>query len=140
MKRRIAILLVICFLVMPMMSCIITSRDIHVEISCDDFMKNPTSIRNDFDIEVGDKVYIELCSNPTTGFEWSYEMTGDVAVKEEDHDYHAPEGNVPGTPGKEQWTFEGTSNGTSEILMAYSQPWEGGVKQDWIYKVTITVK
>ena len=107
MKRSIAVLLVIFFLITPMMSCIITSRDIHVAISCDDFMKNPTSTLNDFEIEVGDKVYIELCSNPTTGFEWSYEMTGDAAVKEEDHDYHAPDGDLPGAPGTEQWTFEG---------------------------------
>jgi predicted secreted protein len=140
MKTRIALLVIIVLLIIPAMSCIITSRDIHVEISCDDFMDHPTSILNEFEIEVGDKVYIELCSNPTTGFEWSYEMTGDVAIKQEDHDYHPADGDVPGAPGKEQWTFEGISSGTSEVLMEYSQPWEGGVKQDWIYKVTITVK
>jgi len=139
MKIRMAALLLIVVLVLPLMSCIVTSRDIHVEISCDDFTKNPNSMRNDFEIEVGDKVYVDLCSNPTTGFEWSYEMSGEV-VKEEDHDFHLPDSDVPGAPGKESWTFEGVSKGNSEILMEYSQPWDGGMKQEWIYRITISVK
>jgi len=118
----------------------VTSRETHVEISCDDFTENPTSILNDFEIEIGDKVYVELCSNPTTGFEWSYEMSGDTAIKEEDHDFHAPEGDVPGASGKEEWTFEGVDEGTTEIFMEYSQPWEGGIKQEWTYRITITVE
>jgi len=140
MKLRIIALSIIILLILPILSCIVTSRDIHVEISCDDFMENPTSMRNEFEIEVGDKVYVELCSNPTTGFEWSYEMSGDMAIKEEDHDFHPPEGDVPGAPGKENWTFEGISKGDSEILMEYSQPWAGGIKKEWTYKITITVK
>ena len=140
MKPRIMSLLLVIVLILAVPSCIVTSHDTYVDISCDDFTENPTSMRNEFEIEVGDKVYIELCSNPTTGFEWSYEMSGDMAVKEEDHDFHSPEDDVPGTPGKEQWTFEGTAKGTTEVFMEYSQPWEDGVKQDWIYRITITVK
>ena len=140
MKLRIIALFIIIVLTFPMLSCIVTSRDTHVEISCDDFMENPTSIRNDFEIEIGDKVYVELCSNPTTGFEWSYEMSGDIAIKEEDHDFHAPEGDVPGAPGNEKWTFEGVDEGTTEIFMEYSQPWDGGIKQEWTYRIAITVE
>lgn len=126
-----------------MLSCIVTSRETHVEISCDDFMENPKhpkSIRNDFEIEIGDKIYVELCSNPTTGFAWTYEISGDIAVKEEDHDYHAPEDNVPGSPGKETWTFEGIDKGTSKIFMEYSQPWDSGIKQEWTYTISVTVE
>jgi len=140
MKLRMTTLFFIIFLILPLMSCIITSRDIHVEISCDDFMENPTSVRNDFEIEVGDKVYIELCSNPTTGFEWSYEMSGDNAIKEEDHDFEEPEGDIVGASGIEVWTFEGTAKGTTVVLMEYSQPWEGGIKKEWSYRMAITVQ
>jgi predicted secreted protein len=140
MKLRMPALLLIIFLILPLMSCIITSRDTYVEISCDDFIENPTSIRNDFEIEVGDKVYIELCSNPTTGFEWSYEMSGDNAIKEEDHDFEEPGGDAVGASGIETWTFEGTAKGTTIVLMEYSQPWEGGIKKEWTYRITITVE
>ena len=140
MKTRMVNLIIIIALILPLISCIVTSRDIHVEISCDDFMENPNSMRNDFEIEVGDKIYIDLCSNPTTGFEWSYEMIGDLAVKEEDYDYHAPGSDIPGAPGKETWTFEGVNEGTTEIIMVYSQPWDGGIKEEWTYKISVVVK
>ena len=137
---RIITLFIIIVLTLPIMSCIVTSRDTYVEISCDDFIENPTSMLNDFEIEIGDKLYVELCSNPTTGFEWSYEVSGDTAVKEEDHDLPSPEAAVPGSPGEEKWTFEGFDEGTTYIFMEYSQPWDGGVKQQWIYRITITVQ
>ncbi len=139
MKRRTILVLSVLLSTIFFLSCV-TSHDIHVEISRDDFMKNPTSMQNDFKIEVGDKVYVELFSNPTTGFEWSYAMSGDMAVKEEDHDFQEPESDLPGAAGKETWTFEGISKGKSEILMEYSQPWSGGMKKEWTYKITITVE
>ena len=91
-------------------------------------------------MEIGDKLYVELCSNPTTGFEWSYEMSGDIAVKEEDHDFEAPEGDVPGAAGKETWTFEATEKGETIINMEYSQPWQGGIKGEWMYTISVVVE
>ena len=140
MKLKILSCLLVIAMTLPLASCFVTSRDVHVEISCDDFGTNPTSTRSDFEIETGDKVYIVLCSNPSTGFEWSYEISGDPSVKEEDHDFEEPESTVPGTPGKETWTFEGVESGTAEISMEYSQPWEGGIKKEWTYTVTIKVE
>jgi predicted secreted protein len=140
MKQAIMLILVLLLTVLPGISCFVTSRDIHVVITCDDFTENPASMRNDFEIEVGDKVYTELCSNPSTGFQWLYEMSGDPAVKEEDHDFQEPENSIPGAPGKETWTFEGVKKGTAVITMEYSQSWEGGIKNEWTYIMTVTVK
>jgi predicted secreted protein len=136
------IVLIIMLIILPILtlSCIVTSRDIHVDISCDDFAENPTSTRNDFQIEIGDKIYIDLCSNASTGFEWSYEMSGDEAVMEEDHDFEGPESNVPGAAGIETWTFEGIAKGTTVINMEYSQPWDGGLKGEWTYRINVTVE
>jgi predicted secreted protein len=140
MKYKIPVILTAIVLVLTLASCIVTSHDIHVDVSCDDFTENPTSTRNDFEIEIGDKIYIELCANPTTGFEWSYEMSGDAAVKEEDHDFEEPESDLPGAPGKETWTFEGTAEGTTVIKMEYSQPWDGGMKGEWTYTINVVVE
>lgn len=140
MKRRFIALLMLIVLLITMLSCFVTSRDIHVEISCDDFVDNPNSIRNDFTMEIGDKLYVGLCSNPTTGFEWSYEISDDTVVKEEDHDFEAPDGDVPGSPGKETWTFEAIEKGTTVINMEYNQPWQGGIKGEWTYIISIVVE
>ena len=117
MKRRIIFVLLLLFSTIFMLSCI-TSRDIHVEISCDTFIENPTSMRNDFEMEIGDKLYVELCSNPSTGFKWSYEMSGDNAIKEEGYDFEEPDGDGFGASGKEVWTFEAIEKGTTVIDMA----------------------
>jgi predicted secreted protein len=139
MKRKLFLVLSLLVITIVMASCVITSRDVHVEISCDEFTKYPKSMQNNFQIEIGDKIYVELCSNRTTGFEWSYEISGDVAVKEEDHDYDSPESDVPGAAGKETWTFEAIKKGAAVINMAYSQPWEGGIKREWKYKIEVVV-
>ncbi len=139
MKQRIILVLSLLVLAVLMISCV-TSHDYHVEISCEEFAENPTSIQNDYQIEIGDKISVVLCSNPTTGFEWSYELSGDTALKEEDHDFEAPEGDAIGAAGKETWTFEASEKGTTVINMAYSQPWEGGMKGEWQYKIDVVVK
>ena len=140
MERIITLFLFLVLMVVSGSSCFVTSRDIHVEINCDDFCKHPTSTRNDFEVEPGDKIYVKLCSNPTTGFEWSYEMSGDVAVKEEDHDFQEPESDLPGAAGKETWTFEAIEKGNTIINMEYSQPWDGGTKKEWTYTINVVVK
>jgi len=138
MKQRTILILLLLFLTIFVPSCI-TSRDIHVEISCDEFTENPKSMRNDFQIEVGDKVYIELCSNPSTGFKWNYDMSGDNALKEEGYDFEEPDGDVAGASGKEIWTFEAIEKGTAVINMEYSQPWQGGIKGEWTYRINVVV-
>ena len=140
MKPKIIVLIALLVLTFPVLSCVVTSHDYYVDISCDEFTENPTGLQDTFDIEIGDKIYIELCSNPTTGFQWSYNTSGDTAVKEEEHDFDEPEGDMAGAPGKETWTFEGIGRGTAEILMEYSQPWDGGIKGEWTYRITVMVE
>ena len=124
---------------LSMSSCIVTSHDYNVELSCDEFTNNHHR-SGEFEVEVGDKIRVELCSNATTGFQWDYEITTENIVKEEDHDFEPPERDVPGAAGVELWTFEAVGKGTTEIQMEYSQPWEGGMKAEWTYTITVTVE
>jgi len=96
--------------------------------------------RSEFQIEVGDKIYVELCSNPSTGFKWIYEMNVDNVIKEEGYDFEEPDSNVVGASGKEIWTFEAIEKGTTVIDMQYSQPWDGGIKGEWTYRINVTVE
>ena len=120
-------------------SCIVTSHDFDAQVSCDQFANN-NHRSVDFEVEVGDKIRIELCSNPTTGFEWEYEISSTTVLREEDHDFEPPDSDLTGAAGVETWTFESTATGTSEIDMEYSQPWEGGEKSAWTYTITVTVE
>ena len=140
MKMKLIAIATLLLVSLSLSSCIITSQLINVAIPCEEFRENPNSIINDFQIEIGDKITVKLCSNPTTGFQWGYEMSGDNAIKEEDHDFEEPNGDVVGASGTEVWTFEGTAEGTTVVLMEYSQPWEGGIKKEWTYRMNITVR
>ena len=140
MKLRIFAIIALLVTLLLLMSCFVTSRDISVEISCDEFYENTGSMINDFQMEVGDKIRVNLCSNPTAGFQWEYKISRDTVLKEEDHDFEEPEGGAVGASGIEVWTFEAIGKGTTEVLMEYSQPWEGGEKKEWTYKMTITVE
>ena len=139
MKLRILLMFTVFATVLLLSSCIVTSHDFNVEISCDEFGEN-NHRSGEFEVEVGDKIRMKLCSDPTTGFQWGYEMTVENVLKEEDHDFEEPEGDIPGAAGKEIWTFEAVETGTTEVQMEYSQPSEGGVKSKWTYNVTVTVE
>jgi len=138
MKLRIFLIFTIVITALLLSSCIVTSHDFNVEISCDEFGEN-NHRSGEFEVEVGDKIRMKLCSDPTTGFQWDYEMTVENVLREEDHDFEEPEGEVPGAAGIEIWTFEAVETGTTEVQMEYSQPWEGGLKSKWTYNMTVTV-
>ena len=139
MKFRICLVFTIFAAVSLLSSCVVTSHDFNVEISCDEFSEN-NHRSGEFEVEVGDKIRMKLCSDPTTGFQWGYEMTVENILNEEDHDFEEPEGDVPGAAGIEIWTFEAVETGTTEVQMEYNQPSEGGVKSKWTYNVTVTVE
>jgi len=139
MKLRLFLVFTILVTTLLMSSCIVTSHDYNVELSCEQFGEN-SHRSGEFEVEVGDKIRVELCSNPTTGFEWGYEITIENVVKEEDHDFEEPEEGIVGAAGIEFWTFEAVEKGTTEVQMEYSQPWEGGLKAEWTYTVTVTVE
>jgi predicted secreted protein len=139
MKLRIFLIFTIFTTLLLLSSCIVTSHDFNVEISCDEFSVN-NHRSGEFEVEVGDKIRVKLCSNQTAGFQWDYEMTVENVLKEEDHDFEEPEGDVTGAAGIEIWTFEAVEAGTTEVQMEYSQPWEGGLKSEWTYNMTGTVE
>ena len=114
-----------------------------VEISCDDFMQdNHISLSRIIELSVNDSFTVTLCSNRTTGFEWSEiaEINDQTILDQTDHEYTPPEGNLAGAAGEETWTFKALKKGTTEVIMEYSRPWEGGEQAEWTFNVTVTVK
>ena len=139
MKLRVFLISAIVVTTFLLSSCV-TSHDFSDEITCDDFSEKHHQ-SGDFEVEVGDKIRLELCSNMTTGFRWTYEITNESVLKFEDYDYLEPkDDNLVGAAGTDIWTFEAVNEGTTEVLLEYSQWWLGGIKAEWTYTMTVTVQ
>jgi inhibitor of cysteine peptidase len=117
---------------------------IWVETYCDEFQNNQ-HIGKAIDLRAGDTLVIVLCSNPTTGFQWSEEaqISGTGILKQENHEFVGPESEPPpppGTPGLQTWRFQTLNEGSSTVSIEYSRPWEGGEKGEWIFTLNVDVK
>ena len=111
----------------------------NLKVSCAKFQAYHNFI-SEIQLAVGDIITVELCSNPTTGFQWEYETTGRTVLQETDHEFVPPGSDKAGAPGKDIWTFEAIEKGETELRMEYSRPWEGGEKAEWTYSLTVTVE
>ncbi len=138
MKHRILPLFVLGIGLLLMSSCT-TSHDYNLAVTCEDFEDNPNN-ESEFTLEVGDKVRIELCSNPSTGYSWEYEIADMDIIMEEDHDYEEPDSDLLGAAGTEFWTFEATNPGNTEITMDYTPPGTGSTEDAWTLVMNITVE
>ena len=142
MRLRLTLVIAILASVLLLSSCL-TSREYFVEISCDQFGKN-SQYTSEISMDVGDMVTVTLCSNPTTGFEWSEQISNETVIKQVEHEFLPPEDDeeqlpVPGTAGKEIWVYEAFETGTSTISFEYGQPRQGGEKGEWTYGLTLVV-
>lgn len=83
---------------------------------------------------------IELEGNPTTGFNWIYEMDREGIVREVSNEFvqdEAKDGEV-GVGGKFVFTFEGVGEGTVNIDFVCVREWEDkAAEQEIIYAVTV---
>jgi len=125
-------------------ACSPTPKEVSVEASCDDFMKLK-HISKEVEVPVDGSLTVTLCSNPTTGFQWSElaQISDQTVLQQVDHKFVIPEREPPpppGTPGQEVWTFKALKEGESIISMEYSRPWEGGEKGVWTFVLTVVVK
>lgn len=121
------------------------ASEVSVEASCDDLMTKK-NISEELEIAVDGSVTVTLCSNPTTGFQWSEaRISNQTNLKQIEHKFVPPEGKdatpaALGTSGSEVWTFKALKQGTVSVFMEYSQPWEGGQKGVWKFNLTVVVK
>lgn len=143
MKLKLTLFILTLASVLLLSSCL-TSRKHFVEISCNQFIKN-SQYSSEISMDVGDLVTVTLCSNPTTGFGWSEEISDETVIKQVEHEFLPPEGKddkptAPGAAEEEIWVYEAIKEGASTISFEYSQPWQGGEKEEWTYDLTLVVE
>ena len=76
--------------------------------------------------EAGAGAIVELEGNPTTGYVWEVEIGNTDMIKEVANEYISgqPEDDVVGVGGIFRFTFEGLTQGETEIIFKYQRPWE----------------
>ena len=144
MKTKTTLILTAIAVSMLLVACTAPGQKAWVEVSCDEFNNNH-HIEQMLQVQPGETFEIKLCSNPTTGFQWSEEaQISDKAITiQEGHEFTGPDSEPPpppGTPGQEVWNFKALKEGSSTIFFEYSRPWEGGEKGEWTCTVNVIVK
>ena len=117
-----------------------------VDVTCDEFMARQ-HISREVEVPLNGQMVITLCSNPSTGFQWSEtaQIVDQTIMEQLVHEFVSPEANgdktpAPGTPGEQTWTFKAVGKGTTQVSMEYSRPWKGGEKGEWTFVLTVIVK
>ena len=140
MKRKPVLVCTLVILSLVLAAC--TSREASLEIPCDDFSRDQ-HFTWEVRVNRGDSVVVTLCSNPTTGYQWSEsaQVSDEAVLRQTDHEYKpAEDKNIVGGAGREVWTFKALDQGTTTVSMEYSRPWEGGEKGLWTFIATVTVE
>ena len=142
MRSKLVPLFAILAIGLSVVACSPTSKQVSVEISCDDFA-NLKHISKQAEVAAGGSLTVTLCSNRTTGFQWSEsaQISDQAVLQQTSHEFLAPETKgLVGSPGKEVWTFKTNKKGTSTVSVDYSRPWAGGEKGEWTFALNVTVK
>ena len=142
MKLRIITTFGLLILSLGLVACAPSTTGTSVEASCDDFGTQP-HMSKQINVAAGNTFTVTLCSNATTGFQWSESaQIGDqTVVQQTGHEFVAPNATgMVGAAGKEVWTFKALKKGTSTIALEYGRPWEGGEKGAWTFNLTVVVK
>ena len=140
MKTKLILVSTLLTLSLSLFAC--TSKQVPLEITCDHFTEDQ-HFTWEVEVNAGDLVAVTLCSNPTTGFQWTElaQISDQNVIEQVDHKYEpAEEKNIVGGAGKEVWTFKALREGTTEVSMEYSRPGEGGDKGHWTFVAIVTVE
>ncbi len=99
---------------------------------------NPTKVNNTY-VTSGKLVEIKLEGNPTTGYNWDYNVNTNEVIKEESKDYKSDAAglSIEGAGGIYTWKFLGIKEGTTKVVFKYSRPWENEVLETKTYIFTV---
>ena len=98
---------------------------------------NPTQIHS----KVGTSFTIILAANHTTGYSWRLAKPVDSKIlKQLSETYSEDNSGRIGSGGKEMWTFEPLSKGTTDIEFEYARPFEKDAAPVNTAKYTVEIK
>jgi inhibitor of cysteine peptidase len=75
-------------------------------------------------IHIGEVFEIALPENPTTGFRWSFEVSGEPFCSLLDDYFEPASQNLLGQGGYHYWHFKAVQAGLGNIALTYRRSWE----------------
>jgi inhibitor of cysteine peptidase len=92
-------------------------------------------------MHIGDEFSIKLRSNSGTGYSWQLApgTLDDRIVEFVTETYQAPEGNLIGSSGTEEFVFKAVRDGTTTLTLHYVRPWETDVEPADVHVTEVTV-
>lgn len=83
---------------------------------------------------------VRLPSNPSTGYSWSYTMTGDDVLSLDTITGETPaKDGMVGVPGLEVWSFRAKGTGKAMLTYVYSRAWEKEAAPAKTFTLTVVV-
>jgi inhibitor of cysteine peptidase len=79
------------------------------------------------ELVVGQDMFLDLSSNPTTGFSWSFRCDREDILSALGEPEYKPDRAAPGivgSGGTETFRFRGALPGTATLQFEYRRPWE----------------
>ena len=131
----------VLFIMLLIIGCSVNqSEQVSLNGSCDRFLEDKHLTWN-VHLQPGDSLLVTLCSNATTGFQWSesVQIKDQSILEQMSHTFTPPEKSITGAAGKEEWTLNTHKKGSSIGVWEYSRPWAGGEKGEWSVTATVIV-
>jgi inhibitor of cysteine peptidase len=88
-------------------------------------------------IKNGESLKIQLNENPTTGFNWSINVTPGLTIVSDQ--YIAPSGDLMGAGGQHEWQVTATGTGDQQFTGIYKRPWEPTFGNETTYRLNIEI-
>ncbi len=91
----------------------------------------------DTGLAVGDTLELCLSENPTTGYRWYMEWSGEPVSTALDDTYE-PSADRPGSGGRHCWRFQAVRTGRATLTARSHRHWEQGESQTLTFAVRVT--
>ncbi len=144
MRRVLGVVLMLALVLAGLNACAAGGPvDKSLEVGCDYFTSQaaPLAVSKAETLAVGDTLTLSLCANPSTGFSWEEAKVGGAGVlAQAERRYQEPAVGAVGAAGREILTFMARKQGSANVSLDYSRPWQGGEKGVWKFTLQIDVK
>jgi predicted secreted protein len=92
------------------------------------------------EVERGQRVYVVLGANRTTGYDWTVEASGNALLTSLGNPIYAQSADVAGSGGTSMWFFGAVGAGKQELVFRYRRPWEQGAPAARTVTFAVTVR
>lgn len=149
LRKTLVLIIAASILVMPVYAADSQSKEISKNVNTTETLMADKIVENNNllnEIKVNGKISTEVYENPTTGYTWKFEVTGDKGVidytfldKINDNKVKE-EPMICGAGSNKILTIKGLKAGKAKLKMSLVRPWEKDVEPAKIMEFDIVVK